>query len=875
MAGFLQNLRRTATPDDLVALEKLATRLETQHKALEELTVHADRSIGQLQRLGSLGERVNALERQFAGLDHLAARFGAAESQLAGLTGTHQRLETQLNETAVGISRAREDVSTLTETVAQTEKLKGDLLGFLALEGPFRELKAEMESLTSQGDQFRTDLGRLREQHDSNLTGYKAAENRLIQFDAEWQRVARPLTETEHRIAGLEQLLADMAPIAEGVVQTRRQLTGMRATVDQLAQKSALLEQQRDQIDRATAKLERLSDLMQRADAGLERHAETARTLAELRSALDLLQEGHIGVEERTRAATERLERLELGQGQSERALAGVREGLDRNGERLLLDQRALEGISQRVSDLRRTLTDSEERLGALGEKTESITVAASRADTLAAQVAALGDELARVSGLGQRARAGLEDLEKLDGGLAELHGRATRLEESRPMLERAVRDLGALAATEDSIRDALEQLRGARQELGDTRGLLDGTRQWLSETDRNITGLRNDVAGLDRMRATMDAVRQEVEQLTASLSVVESRRTVVDEVQRRLTETAGIGASLEERARGLSERLEAAEDHLGTLVPRLDEVGRAESQLVAISAGVREAEHQLESVTGSLGGLEDRARKLEAVSTRMQELSREIDQRQNTLQRAVEHLDRAGQLRTEAVQAAELLAERSREVDGALKQVDERLAACGALSRELEGRVSGLTATQERLNAFEARLAEWRGAEQQLVLALEQTAARQGTVSALGAEIRTLYDMAERTQVNAQAVAEAEPRLSRTRTELEALLDRVGDADGVLRTLEDRRRQVDRAEERLAHADALLVDVRSVLETILAQKAQVDHFLEKAQSLVLETRRTEGLLETLREERRITDRIQTSLADLRRRDETVPERVE
>ena len=40
-------------------------------------------------------------------------------------------------------------------------------------------------------------------------------------------------------------------------------------------------------------------------------------------------------------------------------------------------------------------------------------------------------------------------------------------------------------------------------------------------------------------MRATLDAVRQEVEQLTAAMSVVESRRGAVDEVQRRLAETA------------------------------------------------------------------------------------------------------------------------------------------------------------------------------------------------------------------------------------------------------------------------------------------------------------------------------------------------
>jgi predicted RNase H-like nuclease (RuvC/YqgF family) len=116
--------------------------------------------------------------------------------------------------------------------------------------------------------------------------------------------------------------------------------------------------------------------------------------------------------------------------------------------------------------------------------------------------------------------------------------------------------------------------------------------------------------------------------------------------------------------------------------------------------------------------------------------------------------------------------------------------------------------------------------------------------------------------------VAEAQPQVARTRAELDALLERIGDAGGVMRTLEERRRQLDRTEERLAHADGLLLEVRAALETLLSQKAQVDHFLEKATTLSLEARRVEGLLETLREERRITDRIQASITELRRQDE-------
>ena len=41
----------------------------------------------------------------------------------------------------------------------------------------------------------------------------------------------------------------------------------------------------------------------------------------------------------------------------------------------------------------------------------------------------------------------------------------------------------------------------------------------------------------------------------------------------------APMNAAMEERARGLTERLDTAENHLGTIIPRLDEVGRARDE--------------------------------------------------------------------------------------------------------------------------------------------------------------------------------------------------------------------------------------------------------------------------------------------------------
>ncbi len=865
MAAFLSNLRRSGSAEDLAELQQLVSRLDGQRSSLEQLVQHADRSIGQLQRLGTLGERVNTLERQLAGIEHLAARLGAAESQLAGLTSTHTRLETQMAESATGIEQARVDVTLLTETVAATSRLKDELSGFLSLKGPFAQLRAEMDGLQAQNETFRTDFARLRDQHDTTLGAYKAAAGRIESFDGDWQRITRTVAETETRISGLEQLLADMAPVAESVAQTKRQLVSARAMADQLAQKVALLEQQRDEVDRATAKLDHLTTLVQRADAGVERQAEAVRMVAALRTELEVLQETQIALNERGRSVHDRLERIESGQMAAERALSGLREGLDQSAERLAVDGRSVEGMGQRVGDLRRNLAEWEARFATLAAGAEAITSAAAKADTLTAQVADIGGELERVAEFGQRVRAGLADLERLETSIGGLTERTCRVEESRSLLDRTVRDLAGLSATGEALHESLETLRAARQELSESRGQMQQTRTWLGETDRSVAALRTDVAGLDRMRATVDSLRQELEQLNTAMNLVESRKGMVDDVQRRLTESAAMGSSIEARARGLAERLEAAEDHLGTLVPRLDEVGRAGNQLVSLGADLREMEERLRAVQGTVTGVQERASGLEALAGRMQDLSREIEQRQKALAKATEHLDRAATLRQEAAVAAQTLADRAREVDASLVNADNRLATCESLSRELESRIGMLTTAQERITAFEAKLAEWRGAEQQLSQAMDQANARQATITSLQAEIRALFDMAERTQADARALTTAQPQMARARADLDELLARLGDTDGIMHTLEERRRQLDRTEERLAHADLLATDVRSSLEILLAQKAQVDHFLEMATALQLETRRVESLMEALRDERRMSDRVQASLVGLRR----------
>jgi len=868
MGAFLQNLRRGgARGEDLAVFQELADRIEGQRAALEELVRHADRSIGQLERLGTMGERLNTLERQMSAVEQLVNRLAEADSALAGLQARQNRSDEKLTASAEQVDRIQGQVSSLVQAGETADRLREDLTGFLALQGPFAQLKNDLELAQNQLEGHRADLGRMREQHDSTLKNASSAASRLQSVETDWNRMSQRLSETEHRVAGIEQLVTSLSPVTEGVTQARRQLATTKAAADQLAQRMAALEQQREAVDRATGRVEHLGTLMRQVDAGMERQEEYARSLAEIGARLESLTSTQGTLLDRGRQLADRLQQLDNVEGSAQRELAALKEALQQNAERIALEEKSLEGLTERVADLRRGLSDCEGRLSEMGETSQAVSNLTGKAETLGAQVVSLAAEVSAVQELAGKVRATSAQVDRLDTLLDTLTPRVEELEEVGPRLEAATRDLAMLSRSHEAIREAGEQMRRSEEQIARTRESLTTTDSWLGETERSVSALRQDVAGLDRMRSTVDTLRQETEQLTASLNVVETRRGLLDDVQRRLTEAAGLGATIEERSRALQERLSSSEGLLTALTPRLEEVGRASSQLVGLSADLRDLEQRVRQVQGTVSHVETRSGDLKSLADRLHDLARDVDQRQAALERTTEHLERASALRQEAAEAAESLGSRTREIAAALETAGERLAGLEGLSHSLDGRVEILQSVQERITGFELKLAEWRSTEQQLAQAVDQASSRQATISKLEAEIRGMYELAERTMADVRSITEAGPQVSQTRAELDTLLARLGDADSALRTLDTRKRQLEQAEERLAYADVMLGDVRSSLEALLSQKAQIDYVLEKAAALSLQARQAEALIDTLREERRLTDRVHSAISELRRTD--------
>jgi chromosome segregation ATPase len=164
-----------------------------------------------------------------------------------------------------------------------------------------------------------------------------------------------------------------------------------------------------------------------------------------------------------------------------------------------------------------------------------------------------------------------------------------------------------------------------------------------------------------------------------------------------------------------------------------------------------------------------------------------------------------------------------------------------------------------------EERLARWEQVERKLERAFEQVAARDTTIAALQSDIKRMFETAEHTIEDVRAIAGAQQEVAQTRTLVDDVLSRLKEFDTAVVDLDARKRLIERAEERLARADALLIDIQSSIEGLHSQKAFVDQVMETMGSLTFQTKQAEALIANLRQERdMISNRARAAAADLR-----------
>jgi hypothetical protein len=140
--------------------------------------------------------------------------------------------------------------------------------------------------------------------------------------------------------------------------------------------------------------------------------------------------------------------------------------------------------------------------------------------------------------------------------------------------------------------------------------------------------------------------------------------------------------------------------------------------------------------------------------------------------------------------------------------------------------------------------------------------------VDALEAQVKHVFDLADRAVEHAQTIGGSRREIEETYQLLQETHAQLKSAEEALHGFEARRRQLERTEQRLARAEALALEVRSTVDSLQAQRAVVEHVIERSGALTFQIKQAEAVVETLRRERTLACDVSAAVAAMRESEE-------
>jgi len=873
MVSFLKGRRRE--DDSVVAVDSSGRNVAA---ALEALVARAEVAANDLRSLApilertaefdALRERCEEVERQVAGLERLGSQLSAAEEQVERVIKTQTATEARLGHASEGVERLQTQMAGLSDKVETALLLREQVDSFLSLQGPLSALRTDSETLRTQLSEQAENVARMRTQHDDALTAHRHTTSRLENFDQDFQTATGKLEDVVRRVQSVERALEPINQASISIPDVQHQLAVLKALADQVAQKTTMLEQERDAVDRAASQIAQLTRMDRELDAWLRRQEEQIRRFGPIEAKLTEVKSIQDKVLSRTEELQGTSQKIEDAQQSARQALTDLREQMRKSSEGFELEHRGLHAVSERIGDLRNAVKECEARLSVLDAASQGTAAVQTQVRSVSEQIVDLSKEVAALAQDAARSSALRQDVARLDHMATELAARMRRLDEIRPGVEQAVDQLATLKGTRELLSDGLEQMRTAAEEMSRLRETHGETQAWLANADVWTRKVQTQVKELSGLEPMVERIRVEVEVVKGSMVQIQSQREMVEDVQRNLAGIGSLSAELMDRTEGLKTRMEAAESRFVQLGRLAEGAQRLSDAVSVVTASLEEAERRMGSVDESVRAMEGHTQQINQVEEKIRLLGQDLDQRQGALDKATEHLTRASALRKEAAEAAQRMEEVTRVVGTTLAQAEEQAGTLQQVSGELETRAGALKYIDRQLTHFEELLEKWESAQAQAAKALEQTLARQAGVEAIEAQVKHVFDLAERTVEDVQSIGSARREIEETRTMLQATQDQFKTTEETLKGFESRKRQLERAEQRLARAEALALGIRATVETLTAQKTVVDHAMESAGALGFQMKQAEALIGALRRERDLACDLKTAVASLSDEDE-------
>ncbi len=881
MAPNLKNLLGNGSKDREVAdqMRTILYEMQKERSNFEALVEQAKVTTSRLQLLeepivkasgevDAVTSRLSEAEQRLDAIAKLALTIETLDERAERLEQNQREAEASVTQAVTDSQHIRQVLGELSDKVDMANDLKERLGSFLEVERPFQQLRGDADTIRTQVEGSGEQMARLQEQQGRMLDAHKLAVSKMEALDRRRDEFSRSLQDKERRISSVEEAVRSVDGVQHTVSDLKRELTTLKALGDTVAQKTAALEAQREAVERAISRADHLDQAMKQIDAGVRQQRENEQSLVALQDHVSTLESLHTAVLERSNEISQ-LQREAHEQTQATRQeLMQARDEMKATVERFDFESRGLESVSQRVADLRGALSEFESRYKGLAESSHTVGELQSQTNTVASQLATFADEFTRVDDEVAKLRGMREELvtsQKVAGQVLE---RVARIESAQPAVQAALNDIQGLSGTHVRVKDAHEQMQLTWAEMARAREAQADTRTWLTTVEQSVHTLREQAEAVQQLAPSVAAAETQARRVTDSLQQIESRQEFAEALHQRLAELGAATGQLAEQGQELQARMDAAEQRFVAFASHAEEADRLAQSIASVTGQVHKAEQATRQVSKKVSAAESRCESVELLSQQTQALKAEIDQRQQSLAEAHQNLQKASELRQEAAESAAQLEAQAQLLASSLAAADQQAAEAQALTTTLEERSNKLRAVEKRLNQFEERLVRWERVDADVKRSLEQIASRQNTVEALQSDLDRMFALVEKTATDVRTITSEHQGIAESRALLADVSQQLNDIRDTTGSLDERKRQMTKAEERLARADALVTDVRSSLEALEGQKAMVDQAIEKAGSLQYLLKQAEATIESLRDERKLGARVRAAVAVVRDEDE-------
>jgi chromosome segregation protein len=825
------------------ALEALVERAERAAEALKSFDATAERA----ERFAALERRIAELEGQLAQTEDAARELAAVRSGFAEQSSAQERAGAEITAVSAEAARITASMGDLAGKIDRVLQLTEHMERIDEVNAKLTSMHNDAAAARSQVRDMTENVARLRTVHDDVTRAHKHATIRLDGIDQRHQTTANKMDVLERRAKSADEALESLLRLSSGIPDVQHQLGVLKATSDQVFQKTAALETHREMLERALSQSAEVDSLNAELTAAFRGQEEQTRALATIETKVAEVQALHATVLARSAEISAQQQQLDAAERDAARELATLREEMRASTERFEFENRSLDATSERIAELRGILGECETRVAGLDRTAQIVSETETRSQALASQVTHLTGDITRISAQAERLRAVRDDVGTLDEKLRVLLERTDRVEAMRPTIDEVARELATLSGAREMVSDGLEQVKIAIAEMARLRESHTATSAWLSDADDRVRSMWGRVDELERARPSIDALRRDVERVNASIAAIDQRASSLDDLQTRFSAMETTVAQLDERGAGLRSRMDAAETRFVDLGRQSDEAERVTMSIAGVTAAVDAAERRMERTGASIDSLEDRAQRLDALGERMRVLGQDIDQRQSALEKATEHLTRASDERRQAADTARQLEELTQAMATHLDDAESRSERLAEIAQQLEERAAGLGDVDRRMTHMEELLRRSDLAQASATQALEQIVGRQATVDAVEAQVKRVFGVAERTATDVRNIESARRDIESARALLDDMQERLKTTTEGMNAFEERKRQIEQLEQRLARAEALTRDVRSTVEMISAQRSVIDQVLERSGLLSVQAKQAEGLIEALR----------------------------